>query len=133
MTEDIIPKVCYEEERIINMKADSTRNWVRYTKSLLIELGLDVYWNTQLINETDDRWGIIVRDKIIDRRTKMWNLTRHEKRKLRTYNKIKKEWGESKYLTMIKDSQARRFLARLRSSTSSVTSTSSTYVKCAAV
>ncbi len=66
---------------------------------------------------SDDKWGKIVREKIRERNEEKWKREREEKKKLRTFNLTKTDWGESEFLKM-KDVRARHFLARIRSGTS---------------
>ena len=84
------------------------------TKKLLRELGLEVHWNRQFIEESKKDWGKIIWEKIQEREERRWREGICSKPKLRTYKEVKKKLVREKYLSL-EETKGRRALARIRS------------------
>ena len=87
-----------------------------YTKRLLLNLGMEEYWNEQRVKETRGEWGELVSKKIHEREQREWRLALNKSPKLRTYRLVKKNLEHESCLDI--DYEAgRKTLARLGSRT----------------
>ena len=113
MKKERLPRIVYEWEL---RRRKGRRSWIKYTKKLLLELGLGKYWEEQAVKESKGEWGELISKKIHEREQKEWWRAVVERPKLRTYRLVKKKLEFEHYLA-IEDEGGRKELARLRSGT----------------
>jgi hypothetical protein len=120
MEPERIPRLLYEQSRTrleAEIKEDNirTKTWCEYTKRLLDELGLTVYWRENKVPD-EAKWESLVEERIQAREQKKWLEKIKERPKLRTYVLFKKKLEQEKYLTS-KDRYGRAEMVRLRGGT----------------
>ena len=81
-------------------EAQGMDSWCRYTKKLLMELGLEDYWISEKLG-TAEEWFLIIRDRIHEREEKQWREEMKKKPKLRTYRKFKHTLEREPYLEIM--------------------------------
>ena len=115
MHKDRLPKIVYEWE----LRRKTQNCWTAYTKKLLVELGLEEYWQNQMVEKSKSEWNTIVEDKIQESEQESWQKKMAERPKLCTYRKVKDKLEHEVYLNTC-DKKGRRAMARLRSGTNSL-------------
>ena len=71
-----LTRILYDWE----LRNASPRSWSMCTKSLLEQLQLGEYWETQRVPDAEDTWSKILCEKIQQREQERWRLSINQKR-----------------------------------------------------
>jgi hypothetical protein len=108
-------KLVYADSRA-RYEVGKSNRWCSYTHALLVELGLEEFWQHGLTHEQFMKWDTELRKRIGEREEKAWKQGMMEKTKLRTYRTLKHTLSFEPYLTH-DDRRAREVMTRLRGGT----------------
>jgi hypothetical protein len=92
--------------------------WCKYTKDLLVELGLGEYWVSERLGPKED-WFALIKARIHDREEKDWRAEMRQKSKLRTYRMLKNRLEREQYLEIGNKREVTE-MVRLRGGTNSL-------------